>query len=259
MDDHVADDGVATVLKAIREHKLWYHTIELAPGNVTQGHVDLRAVAPRVLPSRLDGLRTLDIGTYDGFWAFELEARGAREVVATDLEQWDFASWPKPTRARFADEFEGMRPADRFWIAHRSRSSDVRHVGCSIYELTPERLGGQVDFAVIGALLLHLRDPVAGLEAARSVIRPGGKLLLVEPYDLPGSLLRPLTPTAQLRAHRTLFDWWLGNIAYLRRVLLLAGFESIRPRRLFRLDVMPEKKLPFVALTATVPHSTADR
>jgi len=107
--------------------------------------------------------------------------------------------------------------------------------------------------------LLHLRDPVAGLEAARGVIRPGGQLLVIEPYDLKGSLLRPLTPTAQLRAHRTPFDWWLGNLAYLRRALLLAGFQSVRPRRLFRLDVLPAKRVPFVALTASVSHNTAER
>ena len=108
-------------------------------------------------------------------------------------------------------------------------------------------------------MLLHLRDPVAGLEAARGVIRPGGQLLVIEPYDLKGSLLRPLTPTAQLGAHRTPFDWWLGNLAYLRRALLLAGFQSVRPRRLFRLDVLPAKRVPFVALTASVSHNTAER
>jgi SAM-dependent methyltransferase len=250
MDDAAADAGTAALLQAVREHKVWYHTIELAPGNTTQGHVDLRRIAPRVLPARLDGLRTLDIGTYDGFWAFELEARGAREVLATDLEQWDFAAWPPQTRAKFADQFTDMRPDDRFKIAHRMRGSRVRHIGCSIYDLTEELLGGTVDFAVIGALLLHLRDPVAGLEAARGVIAPGGRLLVVEPYDLRGTILRPLTPAAQLRAHRTPYDWWLGNLAYLRRALLLAGFTSVRPRRLFRLDVIPEKRLPFVALEA---------
>lgn len=243
----------AQLLQLIREHKIWYHTIELAPGNVTQGHVDLRRLAPRVLPPRLDGLRALDIGTYDGFWAFELEARGASEVLATDLDQWDFNSWPAHTRDEFAAEYADMRPADRFEIAHRLRGSRVRHIGCSIYELDTELLGGQVDFAVIGALLVHLRDPVGGLEAARRVIRPGGRLLMIEPFDARGTLLRPLTPTAQLRAHRTPFDWWLGNLAYLRQTLLLAGFEHVRLRRLFRLDAIPAMRAPFVAVQARVP------
>ena len=31
------------------------------------------------------GMRRLDSGTTDGFWAFELERRGAGEVVASDV------------------------------------------------------------------------------------------------------------------------------------------------------------------------------
>ncbi len=248
------EEAEAQLLQDIREHKVWYHTIELAPGQTTHGHVDLRRLAPRVLPRGLDGLRTLDIGTYDGFWAFEMESRGAAEVLATDLEQWDYASWPAHTRAELASEYADMRPADRFRIAHRLRGSRVRHVECSIYDLAAERLGGPVDFAVIGALLVHLRDPVGGLEAARRVIRPGGRLLIIEPFDLRGTLLRPLTPVAQLRAHRTPWDWWLGNLAYLRQALLLAGFERVRVRRLFRLDAIPVMRAPFAALSASVPE-----
>ena len=41
-------------------------------------------MAKRLLPRDLRGRRALDIGTFDGFWAFELERRGA-EVVAIDL------------------------------------------------------------------------------------------------------------------------------------------------------------------------------
>jgi len=40
------------------------------------------------LPGRLDGKRVLDIGTYDGFFAFECERRGA-QVVAMDVHPID--------------------------------------------------------------------------------------------------------------------------------------------------------------------------
>lgn len=36
--------------------------------------------------------------------------------------------------------------------------------GLDVRELTPEAIGGQVDLAFIGALLLHLRDPFGALE-----------------------------------------------------------------------------------------------
>jgi tRNA (mo5U34)-methyltransferase len=64
----------------------WWHTIEVAPGVVTSGGWDLRPTAERMpWPSSLAGMRCLDIGTMDGFWAFELERRGAGEVVASDV------------------------------------------------------------------------------------------------------------------------------------------------------------------------------
>jgi hypothetical protein len=55
----------------------WWHTIEVAPGVVTPGGWDLRPTAERLpWPPSLAGMRCLDIGTMDRFWAFELERRG---------------------------------------------------------------------------------------------------------------------------------------------------------------------------------------
>jgi tRNA (mo5U34)-methyltransferase len=73
----------------------WYHTIELAPGVVTPGWFDTRSAIEKCgFPARLDGKRCLDVGTFDGFWAFEMERRGAAEVLAVDVldpRRWD---WP---------------------------------------------------------------------------------------------------------------------------------------------------------------------
>ena len=64
----------------------WYHTIELGDGVVTEGIFDHRPVVDRyMIPADLCGMRCLDVGTMDGFWAFEMERRGAAEVVAADL------------------------------------------------------------------------------------------------------------------------------------------------------------------------------
>ncbi len=241
-----------TLLAEAREQPIWYHTIELTPEYTTPGHVDLRPVAARVLPARLDGLRALDIGTYDGFWAFELETRGASEVLAADLETWDIGSWPPKTRVELRESFSDIAPGDRFRIAHALRDSSVRHLDSSIYALDRESLGGAVDFAVIGALLLHLRDPVGGLEATRAVLRPGGRLLVVEPFDLLATMLRPRTPYARLRAHTTRWDWWLGNLACLHHYLTIAGFEAVHRRHFFRIQAVKEMRTLYVALEARV-------
>ena len=72
----------------------WYHTIELAPGVITPGWFDTRPVARRLpIPADLGAHRCLDIGTFDGFWAFEMERRGGA-VTAIDIlddRRWD---WP---------------------------------------------------------------------------------------------------------------------------------------------------------------------
>nr|MBA2506600.1 methyltransferase type 11 [Thermoleophilaceae bacterium] len=70
--------------EAVAANPHWYHSIEVAPGVVTPGQVDLRGTAEKLLPPSLASTRALDVGTFDGFWAFEMERRGA-EVVAIDV------------------------------------------------------------------------------------------------------------------------------------------------------------------------------
>src|ERR1700678_4471248 len=70
--------------RAVASNPVCYHTIELPGGVTTPGQSDLRKQARRLLPADLRGKRALDVGTFDGFWAFELERRGA-EVVAIDI------------------------------------------------------------------------------------------------------------------------------------------------------------------------------
>src|SRR4051812_28909924 len=95
-------------LERVRAQR-WYHTLELAPGVVTDGWFDLRdQVGHYRIPERLDGLRVLEVGTWDGFWAFELERRGAAEVVALDLDDERDLDWPPRRRpTTFPDEPRG--------------------------------------------------------------------------------------------------------------------------------------------------------
>jgi 2-polyprenyl-3-methyl-5-hydroxy-6-metoxy-1,4-benzoquinol methylase len=66
----------------------WYHGMELPGGIVTPGDYDLPDTARRIpLPASLAGKRCLDVGTRDGFWAFEMERRGAAEVVGIDVDE----------------------------------------------------------------------------------------------------------------------------------------------------------------------------
>ena len=166
--------GEASALRALeRNPELWYHTIELAPGIATPGSIDLREASKRVLPERMEGMRALDVATFDGFWAFEMERRGA-QVVAIDLEQIEQAEFPPPHREALeqeaaAQEFE---LGHGFRVAAEALSSEVRRIPHNVYELGPEVVGGEVEFAFCGALLLHLRDPVRALERIAASLRP---------------------------------------------------------------------------------------
>ncbi len=206
----------------------WYHSIELAPGEVTPGHVDLRALAGRVLPRSLAGRRALDVGTFDGFWAFELERRGA-EVVATDVARLDAAQWPPLNRARLEASMREMELelGRGFRVAAAALGSEVRRVEVDVHDLDAEAIGGPVDFAFLGALLLHLRDPVHALERVRSAIVPGGRLTLLEPVDPVLSLLAPRRPLARFQATATDFNWWAANVACLEQWLRAAGYRRI--------------------------------
>jgi SAM-dependent methyltransferase len=230
----------------------WYHTIELEPGAITPGSVDLRSVAPRVLPERLDGMRALDVGTFDGFWAFELERRGA-EVLAADLDRFDETEWPPLNRARLAREAQGRGPGERFELARALLGSRVRRVPASIYELSVERLGAAVDIALVGDLLIHLRDPVRGLERVHEVLAPGGRLLLLEEVNVALTLLRPRTAWASLQARGTDYNWWRGNLRCLTDYLALAGFEQIRRLATYKLKAGGDQARWHMALSARRP------
>jgi tRNA (mo5U34)-methyltransferase len=207
----------------------WYHTIELAPGMVTPGWFDTRGVAPKLPFPPLHGKRCLDVGTFDGFWAFEMERRGA-EVVAIDIDSVSEADLPPASRARMEKRAEewGVQPGDGFRVAAAALGSSVRRESLNVYDLTPERIGGPVDVAFCGALLLHLRAAVGALERIRSSLVPGGRFFSYEPFSLPLTLRSPRRPAAEFQAADYEFNWWYPNLAGLRGWIAAAGFEQVR-------------------------------
>jgi tRNA (mo5U34)-methyltransferase len=213
---------------AVAEVPLWYHTIDVGHGVVTPGHFDLRPVAGRLPWPEVRGLRCLDVGTFDGFLAFELERRGASEVVATDIashEDWD---WPHTMRRRgpeYMAEVAGSQTGRGFEVAKRLLGSAVEREIVSVYELSPERLG-EFDVVVCGSLLLHLREPLRALEAIRSVCR--GEFMSSEEIDARLTALQPRRPALRLDGLSELFQWFIPNAAAHRQMLEAAGFSVVR-------------------------------
>jgi tRNA (mo5U34)-methyltransferase len=209
----------------------WYHTIELAPGLTTPGWFDTREVARHLpMPKDLSGQRCLDVGTFNGFWAFEMERRGAQEVVAVDVldpHRWD---WPlNSSQESITSIGERMSAGRGFELAREALGSRVERKDMSIYELDPDVMD-KFDFVYVGSLLMHLRDPVGAMQKVRSVCR--GRALVVDAIDL----LLTLTsrrPVASLDGRGRPW-WWKANLAGLARIVESAGFDLIgRPSRLY--------------------------
>jgi SAM-dependent methyltransferase len=224
-----ADERAEAARRAVRQNPVWYHTLELAPDVATPGQIDLRSIAPKLLPRDLSGQRALDVGTFDGFWAFEMERRGA-DVVAIDIANQEAAQWPPLHRARhlrLSHEL-GVQLGLGFRLAAEVLNSQVRRVTCDVHDLTEAAIDGPVDMALIGALLLHLRDPVGGLERVREVLVPGARVVLLEVVSLRDTLLAPRTPKGRYEALHTPFNWWRPNAAALGCWLRTAGFIEVR-------------------------------
>jgi SAM-dependent methyltransferase len=224
-----------TAQEAIAANPVWYHTIELAPGVVTPGRADWRHAAPKLLPDDLKGKRALDVGTFDGFWAFELERRGA-EVVAIDVETVDAAEWPALSRPRLeatARDWD-IELGRGFALAADALGSHVRREICPVYELEPERVGGPVDLAFVGAILLHLRDPVRALERVAQSLNPGGTAIVLEPISVRDTLRSPRRAIARFEAASSDFNWWVANLSALKAMCWAAGLTDVRARGLHR-------------------------
>jgi tRNA (mo5U34)-methyltransferase len=184
----------------------WWQTIELAPGVVTPGGWDLRPTAERMpWPGSLEGMRCLDVGTWDGFWAFELERRGAAEVVGIDLP--GPSSWGTPR-------------GETFRLAAELRGSSAQFLPLDLYDLDPGE-HGEFDLVFVGYVLQLLRDPLGALEALRRVCR--GSLIVLDTVSLPLSLLP--APLARLGARRGRTEFFVFNRRGLARTVELSGLK----------------------------------
>jgi tRNA (mo5U34)-methyltransferase len=206
----------------------WYHTLELGDGVVTPNAMfDHRPVLDRYpVPRDLSGLRCLDVGTMDGFWAFEMERRGAASVTAIDLDDPEHLDWPASLRG--GDTSLDDTKKERFALVKRALGSNVERVTMSVYDLSPEL--GNFDFVFCGDLLIHLKNPVEAVESIRSVTT--GSAVIAN--NIKRWRFREDEPIAELDGVDQ-FVWWYTNLAGLVRIVRAAGFPRVEPSETFEL------------------------
>src|SRR4051795_7693570 len=204
-------------LREEAERYPWYHTLELGDGVVTKGMFDHRPVLDRYpIPKDLTGMRCLDVATMDGYWAFEMERRGAASVAALDLENPEDLDWPASLRADHDKTMDETKAA-RFALAKRCLNSNVERVLMSAYDLSPEL--GTFDFVFCGDLLLHIKDPITPVENIRSVCTGSAVIVNV----IKKFRFYEKRAMAELDGIDN-FEWWVTNMAGLERLVKAAGF-----------------------------------
>ncbi len=146
--------------RRIAELPFWYHKIELPNGVITPGWAPL-SVEAYGIPERLDGMRVLDIGAWDGFWSFEALKRGAREVVAID-DFSDFLGGLQDKDRRAWENFDLCRAA----LGHDP--DRCQRYEMSVYDITPENLG-LFDVVFFFGTIYHLRHPMLAFDRLAAV------------------------------------------------------------------------------------------
>lgn len=206
----------------------WYHVIDFGAGLVTPGAFDMRKYLSHYpLPDTLDGLRVLDVGASNGYFAAEFVRRGASEVVALDLPGWEHHDWSPRQRAVLEARTASERKHVDEVLFSRALGLVARELGegrvivesRAIYDISPEALG-YFDLVFCGSMLMHVRDPLLGLHAIRSVLRESGTLV-ISVSTIAEDDPRPL---AAFVGEWDQSNFWQMNPACLRRMLVTADF-----------------------------------
>jgi SAM-dependent methyltransferase len=163
--------------RVLDEVPFWFHTFALnrAEGIYTPGAaLDHRYRIP-ALPEDFTGLSVLDVGAFDGFYAFVAEDRGASRVLAIDNEQ--YVHW---VHSRWDIELEG---GEGFRAIHRLLDSDVEYRMLDAFDL--DDLDERFDLIYCFGILHRVQNPWGLLRRLRDRLDPDGRVLL-ETHGVPG-------------------------------------------------------------------------
>ncbi|MGI9100111.1 MAG: methyltransferase domain-containing protein [Solirubrobacteraceae bacterium] len=227
----------------------WFHSIDLGGGVVTPGHKSpdelARELDALALPD-LRGKSVLDIGGWDGFFAFEAERRGAARVGVVDHYMWAMdAPGQQAYWRRCMDEGVAPRPyhETEFWhpdtlpgkrgfdLAREVLGSAVEAFAVDFMDCDLGALLGRWDVVLYLGVLYHMEDPLRALRRVAAVTR---ELAVVETEAvvIPGfehEAIWRFFPGAELNGDVS--NWWAPNLAALGGALTAAGFASVRATR----------------------------
>jgi len=199
--------------RRIAKVPFWWHYIDLGNGVVTPGNqwkpncpwATQRVREMLQLPESLAGKTVLDIGAWDGYFAFEAERRGASRVLAID------------NFYRFDESL-----ADQgFNVAKKILGSKAEFRKMDVYDLSPDKVE-MFDVVLFLGVIYHLRHPVLALEKVASVTK---EMMILESQftqDYGGEPVARFLEGDELNKDST--NWWVPTRACLEAMIRSAGF-----------------------------------
>lgn len=212
-----------------RDQCEWYHTFELADGEVVKGAWDLRGGEDAYLgQTEFLGRRVLELGPASGYLTFHMERQGA-EVVAldagvaapVDVLPVDGADMSHE-QAKVMTTVERLQNA--WWYMHRHYGSSAAMIRGDIYHLPADL--GRFDVSVFAAILLHLREPWGAL--AQAAARTSGRIVVTDLAPQTGLPLDSNVMQFSPLATHEITNWWLIYPGAVVAMLERLGFRRTR-------------------------------
>lgn len=183
----------------------WHHAFEIFPGLITPGTYQPGFLLEKTrLPADLTGMRVLDIGTCDGFFALQLARRGA-DVVAIDY---------RSKRAHGYHVMEQLNPVK------------IEYYQMNIYELAEKQIG-EFDIVLFLGVLYHLPDMIHALQMICACCRG---TLFVETHS-ENDFCRTVAAARYYRGNTLAKDhtnFWAPNRLCVLDMLFDTGFDVVR-------------------------------
>jgi tRNA (mo5U34)-methyltransferase len=187
----------------------WFHSIALTPDFTTTGSKSPAhlALEEEAFFGGLDlkGASLIEIGTWNGYFAFAAKRRGAARIVATDKFVW---------------HKDGGAARQAFDLAHRCVGQ-----GIDVVEIDPTELPGPLvpaDIVLFTGIFYHLWDPLIVLQKLAALTRD---VLILETHMDGCHLRQPAMihyPGTELANDPS--NWWGPNIACVYALLKQIGF-----------------------------------
>jgi tRNA (mo5U34)-methyltransferase len=236
----MTDDKLRQRIAAIG---FWYHAISLRPGITTPGWAPINPDFYK-LPDDLTDKAVLDIGSWDGYWAFEALKRGASRVVAIDDFSDTLSDSDGVSRIQEWASFDLCAEALGY-----PRGIRLHRMRRSVYDTG---ILGPFEVIFLFGVLYHLRHPLLALDECFKGLRAGGELYLetaisdaYSPYLVSGGghgprVVMEFYPGAQYGNNSS--NWWCPTLACLRAMLEAAGFVDIECWKIAEPKELPQHR-----------------